>query len=257
MGLEIVLVATTILLGISGGFSTNAAVRITGIKGYKNDPQLEAAHRLLSGSAVATWIGIPLMIVVIILFATVLEGTGIAKYIAYGLLFITLILVVLVGILSAMGANDINRSDVNDNNGSFTSAVVAASLALGVIGIVLIVIITKTVLDSRKSKEVKEQEQREKIYKESQPGYQQPSGDINDFQSVQLAQRAYKHFKEGGEWKDLPRALSGKEVGTETPQLLKAGESEASKILPELEDIPGKVGPELGELEGLASVVPV
>lgn len=150
----IFIVGAIVLLAISGGFSTDAARRITDIPDWDKNTDLKSAHGYLTGAAIATWIGIPLVIVLLILYfvygSESIEETG--KIVTYIFLFILLILVILIGILSAVGASKINSSKVSDDNGSYKQAIIAASLALGVIGIIIILMIIKAVV-KHKSKD--------------------------------------------------------------------------------------------------------
>lgn len=137
----IFLVGAVILLSLSGGFATNAAVRITKIKNYKKNIKLKRAHDLLSWASVATWVGVAIIITLIVLY--LIFGLETAEYtsgfVFKGLVFISIGLVLLVGILSAIAANDIRTSGEKDNDGSFKHAVIAASLSIGTIGLFLII----------------------------------------------------------------------------------------------------------------------
>ena len=139
------------LLATSGGYSTDAARRVTDITGWDSYPDLKSAHTLLSWSAVATWLGLALVIILLVLYFIygfeTIEITG--NVVTYIFLFGLLGLVILIGVLSAVAANKISKANVADNKGSYTQAVIAASLSLGVIGIVIILIIIKEVVKRR------------------------------------------------------------------------------------------------------------
>lgn len=150
----IFIIGAIALLAVSGGYSTDAARRVTDITGWSDNPELKSAHSLLSGAAVATWIGLALIIVLLILyfiyFFETIEITG--GFVTYLFLFVLLALVILIGVLSAIAANKINSANVSDNKGSYKQAIIAASLALGVMGIVIILMILKFYLQHHKSK---------------------------------------------------------------------------------------------------------
>ena len=149
----IFLVLTIILLSVSGGYATNAAVRVTKIPAYKQNKKLDRAHRLLSGAAVATWIGVALIIFLFILYLIFgVESEAYTGGTVYNLLLlITIGLVILVGILSAIAANDIRTSKINDNKNSFRQSVIAASLNLGVLGLIIIIFIVRSLIKKKNS----------------------------------------------------------------------------------------------------------
>jgi len=135
-----------ITLAISGGFSTNAAVRITKIPNYKDNKKLESAHRNLSIAAVITWITVAALVIGIILFlifgseetAAAEEETGISfgSIIVYFLLGVSLFATIFVGILSAIAAGEINDSGVPNKDLANRQAIIGAVLAI--VGAVLI-----------------------------------------------------------------------------------------------------------------------
>lgn len=135
-----------ITLSISGGYSTNSAVRITKIPNYKDDKKLESAHRNLSIAAVITWITVAAIIIGAILFlifgseetVAAEESTGISfgSIIVYFLLGVSLLATGFVGVLSAIAAGEINDSDVPNKKSANRQAIIAAVLAI--VGAVLI-----------------------------------------------------------------------------------------------------------------------
>jgi hypothetical protein len=141
-----------IAFAVSGGYITNSSVRITGIPGYKEIPDLESAHKWASIAAVVTWISIALMIVGIILYIVFASETAefTAKWVIYGLLFLTLVGTITVGILSALTANDVNKSKVPDKNLADRQAIIAAVLAIVVFVLVVVVLILTFVHKSKK-----------------------------------------------------------------------------------------------------------
>ena len=68
--LEIILfIVAAVLLGVTGGFVAKSAEATTDITGYSSDSQLQKAHEYLSYSAVTSWVGIAVIILLIILYA--------------------------------------------------------------------------------------------------------------------------------------------------------------------------------------------
>lgn len=125
-----------ITLAVAGGFSTNGAVRVTGIPAWDKNPDLYTAHKYLSISATVCWVTVAVIIVGAIVYAifgaeTVELGTlGWADYVVYGLLFLSLAATIGVGILSAIAAQKIAASGVTENNSSRRQAIIAAVLAI-------------------------------------------------------------------------------------------------------------------------------
>lgn len=146
-----------IILAISAGFATNAAVRLGG----KTDPDLQTAHRYVTWAAILSWISVALIIGGIIAYvifgSETVEVTG--NWVVYGLLFFTLLLILTVGILSAIAAYNINKTSA-DNSGSYRQSIIAAVLAI--IGFVLVlgIILFKAF---HKPKELKEEKQEKEI----------------------------------------------------------------------------------------------
>lgn len=157
MGLwvEIILLGIAfIAFAISGGFSTNAAVRVKSVPEYNTNKKLQDAHKWLTISAIITWISVALLLGGIIaaaffapeeFAATTAVGTeatsSVGKYVLYFLLFFVLGGVIAVGILSAIAANDIGSAKVANDNLSRRQAIIAASIAIGVFVLVLIALI--------------------------------------------------------------------------------------------------------------------
>ena len=161
MGLAVTIVFLLIAglaYAVSGGYATNSAIRVTKIPNYKNNPKLTAAHKWLSIAAVITWVSIALIVVGIVLaiifapeiFEVVEDtsviggqnvGTSLGKYVLYGLLFLIMFGVILVGILSAIAASDINGAKLQNDDGAARQATIAASIAIPVFVLILIIII--------------------------------------------------------------------------------------------------------------------
>ena len=145
-------VVLVILLSIAAGFGTNAAVRITGINpSYKNNKDLVEAHSKLTLMSVIAWIGVAVIVTcVILIFAFDLET--VSSIFIYGLMFISLVLLGVVGVYSAWAASLIADADVKDDNKSRRQAIIAASLALGGIGLIIIGFIVKIFVIAKKDK---------------------------------------------------------------------------------------------------------
>lgn len=147
----VLLLGAIVLLGISGGYSTDAAKKVTDITGWDSYPDLRSAHTLLSWSAVVTWIGLGLIILLSILYIIYglesVEITG--NIVTYLLLFGVLGLVILVGILSAVAADKISKANVSDDKGSYRQAIIAASLSLGTLGVIILLAVIKFVVKKK------------------------------------------------------------------------------------------------------------
>ena len=167
----VLLVIAGIAYAISGGFATNAAVRITKIPGYKQNPKLTNAHKWLSIAAAVTWISIALIVLGIILMiffapevaeASTAEqaaggsSTSFGTYILYGLLFLIMGGVITVGILSAIAARDINSAKIQNDDNAARQATIAAVIAIPVFVIILIVLIA-TLTYKPKKKQTEQQ----------------------------------------------------------------------------------------------------
>ena len=160
MGLAISIIFfgfTLVTLAIAGYFATAAAVKVTKIDNWDNNDKLRSAHRNLTWAAVITWITIALILVgAILYFIYGLETAAeTGKYVAWGLLALSLIAVIFVGILSAIAASDINTSGVSDKKSADRDAVIAA--ILGIVGSVLIItVLLISVFYKPKKKESKD-----------------------------------------------------------------------------------------------------
>ncbi len=122
-----------VTLAISGGFATNASVRITGIANWDSNDDLKTAHRYLTIAAIVTWVTVAVILLLGILYVVFVGsetmGTGMGIVI-YGLLFLSLGATIVVGILSAIAADKIGKSKVTNDNNSRRQAIIAAVLAL-------------------------------------------------------------------------------------------------------------------------------
>ena len=88
---------------------------------------------------------------IIILF-TIEETFGFIDKLITGMLILTLLLVILVGSLSAYAATVIKSSGTTNNNGSYSKAIVGAVLALGVFGLAVVAFIVRYSLKNKKKK---------------------------------------------------------------------------------------------------------
>lgn len=147
------------VLSIAGYYATDAAVKVTKIPNYKDNQKLKSAHSYLSWAAVVTWITVALLLIAGILYLffawETAEETG--GYVIDFFLGISLLAVITVGILSAVGAADVNDSGVSDKKNANRQAVIAAILAI--VGFVLIVglLLYKLLYNPKKNKQKKEQ----------------------------------------------------------------------------------------------------
>ncbi len=133
-----------LVLLITSGFTTDAAVRVTKIDDWKENPKLKAAHKNLTWAAIIGWLSVTLILISAVLFlffgteeavpeAIEADKTGGPNFITifiYGMLIISLIATIFVGILSAMASADINDSKVKDNKSSAKQSIIAAVLAI-------------------------------------------------------------------------------------------------------------------------------
>lgn len=138
MFMEIIFfIVLVILLAVSAGFGTNAAVKITGISNYKTNTDLLKAHTKLKWLSVIAWIGVAVIITAIILIL-VFDLEMVGGFFIYGLIILCLILLLVVGIYAAWAASLIGKANVKDDNKAKRQSIVSASLALG--GMILIII---------------------------------------------------------------------------------------------------------------------
>ena len=149
-----------ITLAISGGFATNAAVKLTSIPNYSSNPDLTTAHKYLSIAAVVTWITVAAILVLGILYliyGDVETGGVFTNLVIYGLLFLSLAATITVGILSAIAADKISKSKVTNDNNARRQAIIAAVLAL-VAGVGLLIGLLVMLFKPSKKKDEKKGE---------------------------------------------------------------------------------------------------
>ena len=126
-------IGTFILLIVAAGFATDGARRIES----ENDSDLESAHKWLTWTAVISWISVALIILGGILYAYWGLGNIVktGNWVIYIMLFLSMVLVILIGIFSAIAASKMNNTEA-DNKGAYHQAIVAA--VLGIVGFILI-----------------------------------------------------------------------------------------------------------------------
>lgn len=159
MGLfsDIVLfVIIIILLLISGVFATKSAIAVKDINNYDTDSELQKAHRYLTGAAIACWLGVFIIIVIIGIYIffvgeTVFE-TG--TFFTVGLLIFTIFLTVLVGALSIIAARAIDQSSnyKSSNSSAHKDAIIASVVSIGGIGFIFITMIFVLISASQRNK---------------------------------------------------------------------------------------------------------
>lgn len=152
MFMEIVFfIVLTLLLAISAGFGTNAAVRVTGISNYKTNQDLLKAHSKLTWLSVVAWIGVALIITgIILIFVFDLEMAS--NIFIYGLMILVFVLLLIIGIFSAWAASLIASADVTDDNKARRQAIISASLAFFGVALVIFGIIMKVFVGDKKDK---------------------------------------------------------------------------------------------------------
>ena len=134
-----ILVLAFIVLAISAGFAANSAVRVAGLSEFNANEKLKNAHTNLTWASVIGFITVALLIVGGILYLiftpetieiSAATGTSLGNLAVYGLLFLALVGIILVGVYSAIAANDIHQSGVADNKLSYRNSIISASLAI-------------------------------------------------------------------------------------------------------------------------------
>ena len=150
----IIFAVAFITLAVAGGYATSAASKVTKIPNWKSNKDLKSAHKYLSIAAVVTWITVALIITLGILYLIFgLETAAtFGNLVVYGLLFLSLIAVIIVGILSAIASAKINQAKVKDNKGSRSHAIIAAILAI-IAGIGLLVLVLVRLFSPSKKKD--------------------------------------------------------------------------------------------------------
>jgi NADH:ubiquinone oxidoreductase subunit 5 (subunit L)/multisubunit Na+/H+ antiporter MnhA subunit len=135
----IFLIIAFIVLSISSGFVTNAAIRVAGLPDYGINNFLKSAHRYFTIAAVVGWLTVFFLLVatgLAIFFApeeaeaSAVTDASPSHYIVDILLVLTLLATGVVGILAAIGANEIHKSGVVDNKLSYRNSIIAAVLAI-------------------------------------------------------------------------------------------------------------------------------
>lgn len=137
-----------------------AASRLTDIKSYDSDSNLQRAHVFLTWSSVFGWLGIFILVGLAAYYfgktdsekSKVSQGTGVRIF-----LFATTVLIFITGILSASAAVEMDKNTQNkaelDESGARGLANWAA--VLGIIGSVMVIIALVTSYYYRESKKKK------------------------------------------------------------------------------------------------------
>ncbi len=148
-----------------------AASRLTDIKSYDSDSNLQRAHELLTWSSVIGWLGIFILVGLAAYYfgkadsekSKVSQGTGVRIF-----LFVTTVLIFITGILSASAAVEMDKNTQNkaelDESGARGLANWAA--VLGIIGAVMVIIALVTSYYYRESKKKKMDKDTEKNSRE-------------------------------------------------------------------------------------------
>lgn len=157
--INIIFFAFTItILAIASFYCANSAVRVTRIPNYKDNKDLENAHKNLTIGSVIGWLTVSfiviggLIFILVAIFGAPEEAAGAeavaaegeesgtiskyADYFVYFLLGISLIAVGIVGILCAFAAGQINASGVPNKDLANRQAIIATVLAI--VGFLLI-----------------------------------------------------------------------------------------------------------------------
>lgn len=176
MGIAVYIIflgAAFLTFAISAGFLTDASRRIGQSQYLSGNTSLQAAHKWSIIAAVVAWITIALMIIgtilAVIYGSEILFETGYYTYFIYGLLFLSLIGTIVVGVLGALTASDINKAGLPEggDNGAYKQAIIATVVAI-IVFVLLLVVIGIKLFYKPKSKTDKEIEQQEKLLSQKQ-----------------------------------------------------------------------------------------
>ena len=118
---------------ISAGFITDSSRRIGNLPEKSGNADLESAHKYSIWAAVIAWVSVAMLLVagvLILIYGEELLFGGFADWLVMGFLFSTLAGSAIVGVLSAITANDIGKSGVENNNDSRKQAIIAAVIAI-------------------------------------------------------------------------------------------------------------------------------
>lgn len=144
----LLLIITVLLLIISAVYSVMAAIAIAKLDGYESNPNLDKSHKWLTWSSVISWIGITIIVLLIIFYIyqnSKGEGETFSSNLAVRIfLFLTLVILITAGVLSANAAIDMENSSrvlEANNSGAYKDAVISTVLALAGGGLILIAFI--------------------------------------------------------------------------------------------------------------------
>lgn len=144
-----------ILLIVTGVYAVKAAIAINKNPAVDNDPDLKKAHTHLKNASIVCWIGVFLLVVMIglYLYFGLETARSTAGTIATILMVTVIILLVSVGILSAIGAAALKSSKAYSDQGSDADghkwATTAAILGILLVGLSIVGAIIYFVTKSR------------------------------------------------------------------------------------------------------------
>ncbi len=152
----IVLVVAFLLLAIAGGFAAKSASNIKNVTGSANDPRMLKARSYLIWSAIISFVGVFLMLVMVVLYFVYGDKADqrTQKFMIGALMVFSFILIFVSGILSALGATNIHASGLYSGVGSANSAYQAAigSAVILLLGVCILILIYMFVFFLRKPK---------------------------------------------------------------------------------------------------------
>ena len=147
----VLLIIALVLLITSGVFSILAAIAIKKVSVPRPDTchsssSLNRAHSYLTGASIASWIGIALIIVLIILYLVFGSESAAftASYASVGLLALTLLIMAIVGVLTALASTRIEcliEGNITDEEAhkAYKDSNIAASVSI--IGFILLLFV--------------------------------------------------------------------------------------------------------------------
>lgn len=138
-----------IIIVIIAVLNSIAAYRITKIETYQDDPELIKAHSDLIWSALAGWFGLIIIVAILAAYlpeSSITESKKDQKGRSNGItvfLVISIILIIITGVLSAIASVDMDRSKISKNelkqNGA--RAMTNVSSILGIVGGILVIVV--------------------------------------------------------------------------------------------------------------------
>ena len=133
-----ILVLAFVDLIIASGYISNSTRLITDIPSYSSNAKLTSAHHYGTIASVIGWLTVVALLIIggLYLFFGLETAEFTGSIFVYGILFITLIAIIAVGVLAAIAAGDIGSAKVTDNKGSYRGMIIGA--ILGIVGFVLV-----------------------------------------------------------------------------------------------------------------------